>query len=278
MHAFKFAWRKIRDFAGAGGEASYLWPRWIVLRAVGLVYLLIFSGIIVEGRALIGPHGLVPVADYCEKLRGIFPHGLERLIRVPSLFWLSTDPAMITVLQWGGLGAAVALILNLWPQMALFTCWATFLSFVSTWQMFSPTIIDQLLLETALLCIFFAPAGLRPGLGSKSPPRAIATFMLRWLLFRIMFGSGLIKVFAGDSHWRDLTALDVMYETSPSPTILGYFDAHLPHAYHVFEIALTLTAELVAPVVAVFGGRRGRWFALGSWVLLQGKDGRRGRA
>ena len=136
--------------------------------------------------------------------------------------------------------------------------------------MFSPTIIDQLLLETALLCIFFAPAGLRPGLGSKSPPRAIATFMLRWLLFRIMFGSGLIKVFAGDSHWRDLTALDVMYETSPSPTILGYFDAHLPHAYHVFEIALTLTAELVAPVVAVFGGRRGRWFALGSWVLLQG--------
>lgn len=269
MHAFKLVWRQVQDFAGAG-EASYLWPRWIVLRAVGIVYLLIFSGIIVEGRALIGPHGLVPVADYCEKLREIFPHGLERLIRAPSLFWISTNPAMITVLQWSGLGAAMALVLNLWPRMALFACWAIFLSFVSTWQMFSPTIIDQLLIETALLCIVFAPAGLRPGLGAMSPPRALAVFMMRWLLFRIMFGSGLIKVFAGDSHWRDLTALDVMYETSPSPTILGYFDSHLPHAYHVFEIALTLTAELVAPVVAVFGGRRGRWFALGSWVILQG--------
>jgi len=52
--------------------------------------------------------------------------------------------------------------------------------------------------------------------------------------------------------------MDVMYETSPSPTILGYWAHQLPHAYHVFEIAFTFAAELVAPLLAVFAGRRGR--------------------
>ena len=269
MHVLRSAWRQLKDFAALGGDATYLWPRWIVLRGVGLVYVLIFAGTIAEGSALIGPAGLAPVEGFCAMLRGIFPHALERFIRAPSLFWVSTSPAMIAGLTWCGLGAAVALVLNLWPRMALFICWAIFLSFVSTWQLFSPTIIDQLMLETALLGIVFAPAGLRPGLGAASPPRALAVFMLRWLLFRIMLGSGLVKVFAGDSHWRDLTALDVMYETSPAPTILGYFDHHLPHAWHVFEIALTLTAELVAPLLAVFAGRRGRWVACGLWTVFQ---------
>jgi len=269
MHVFQSAWRQTKDFAALGGESTYLWPRWIVLRGIGLVYVLIFAGIITEGNALIGPEGIVPVARFCATLREIFPNGLERFIRAPSLFWISPSLPMIALLKWGGLVAAVALVLNVWPRVALFTCWAVFLSFVSVWQLFSPTIIDQLMLETALLSIVFAPPGLRPGLGAAHPPRALAVFMMRWLLFRIMFGSGLIKVFAGDSHWRDLTAMDVMYETSPAPTILGYYDHQLPHAWHVCEIALTLTAELVAPLLAVFGGRRGRWLALASWVVLQ---------
>jgi hypothetical protein len=270
MRPFKKAWAQLQDFAAVRGDATYLWPRWLVLRAVGIVYLIIFAGIIREASGLIGPDGIIPVAQFSEMVGKLFPNAVLRFIRAPSLFWISTDPRMIHALGWVGLGAAVALVLNLWPRMALFACWAIFLSFISVWQIFSPTIIDQLMIETALLCIAFAPAGFRPGLGAASPPRPIAVFMMRWLLFRIMFASGLVKVFAGDSHWRDFTALDVMYETNPSPTILGYFDAHLPHAYHVFEILLTLTAEIVGPLVAVFGGRRGRWFALLFWVLLQG--------
>jgi hypothetical protein len=125
------------------------------------------------------------------------------------------------------------------------------------------------MLEVALLCIPFAPAGLRPGLGAQSPPRPLALFMMRWLLFRVMFESGVVKIVAGDPHWRDFTAMEVMYETSPFPTILGYWDHHLPHAYHLFEIALTFAAELAAPLLALFGGRRGRWFAFVTWTLLQ---------
>jgi len=262
-------WRRLKDFAGLGGDATYLWPRWIVLRAVGIVYVIIFAGIISEGQALIGPHGLAPIAELLGKMQRAFPHSLEPLVLAPSLFWLGSGTGMIAALEWIGLAAAIALILNLWPRMALFVCWLIFLSFVAAWGIFSPAQLDDLMLETALLCIPFAPAGFRPGLGAASPPRPIAIFTIRWLLFRIMFESGLIKIIAGDPHWHDLTAMDVMYEMAPFPTILGYLDHQLPHAYHLLEIALTFAAELVAPLVVVFAGRRGRWFAFGVWVVFQ---------
>lgn len=269
MSPARGALRNLKDFFGLAGDATYLWPRWILLRCIGAVFVIVFSGIIVEGRALIGPGGIAPASDYFHALRGLFPGAAERLLRAPSLFWLGTGTTAIEVLEWCGLAAAVALVLNLWPRMALFACWLLLLSFVSAWGIFSSTIVDKLMLETAVLFIPFAPAGLRPGLGASSPPRPIAVFTVRWLLIRIMFESGIIKVINGDPHWRDLTAMEVMYETSPLPTFLGYVDQHLPHAYHLLEIALTFTAEIVGPIAAIFCGRPWRWFALAAWVAFQ---------
>ena len=262
-------WRQLREFSAMGGGATFLWPRWLVLRAVGVVYLFIFAGIIVEARAMIGPAGVAPLDTFLTEIHQLFPGAVHSFLAAPSLFWLGTGTGLIATLAWAGLAAAVALVLNLWPRMALFACWLLFLSFVSTWADFSSAQLDRLMLETALLCIPFAPAGLRPGLGAESPPRPIATFMMRWLLFRVMFESGLVKIVSADPHWRNLTAMDVMYETAPSPTILGYWAHQLPHAFHVFEIAFTFAAELLAPLIAVFGGRRGRWLALLIWTAFQ---------
>jgi len=269
MQLMKSAWRNGREFCAIEATGTTLWPRWLVLRAIGLVYVIIFAGIIDEGNALVGPHGIYPIAEFCATLRGLFPDVLERFLRAPSAFWINSDPVTITVFAWSGMAAACALVLNLWPRLALFVCWATFLSFVATWQVFSSSIDDQLMLETALLFIAFAPAGFRPGLGADSPPRPIALFAVRWFLFRLMLGSGLIKLVVPDPHWRDLTPMSVMYETSPLPTILGYWDHHMPYAYHLFEIALTFFAEIIAPVIAVFGGRRARWWAFFSWTAFQ---------
>jgi len=269
MQSLRTAWRNAKEFSGIGGGAGCLWPRWMVLRAVGLVYIVIFAGIIDEGKALVGAGGIAPIAEFCAAMGKMLPHASQRLFLVPSLFWLSASPGMIVALEWTGLLAAAALVLNLWPRMALFVCWLAFLSFVSTWQLFTSAIIDALMLEVALLSIAFAPGGLRPGLGAQRPPRQIAVFAVRWLLLRLMFMSGLIKLMGIDPHWRHLTAMEVMYETSPFPTYLGYAAHLLPHTLQVMEIALTFAAEIVAPLAALFGGPRGRWFALAAWVALQ---------
>jgi hypothetical protein len=261
------AWQNAREFSGGG--ATMLWPRWIVLRAVGVVYLFVFAGILREGQALVGPRGIAPLAEFFAALHRAFPFPPEALVRAPSLFWFGTGATAITVLTWVGLLAAAALVLNLWPRMALACCWLVFVSFVTTWRVFTAAQLDRLMLETALLLIPFAPAGFRPGLGAASPPRPIAILMVRWLLFRVMFESGLVKLVAGDPHWRNWSAMEVMYETNPFPTILSYLDFQLPRAYHVLEIVLTFAAELAGPLLAVFAGRRGRWFAFWSWAALQ---------
>ena len=262
-------WRQIKDFSGYGGEATYLWPRWILLRAVGVVFIIIFSGIINESAALIGPHGLVPLPDVMAQLRSAQPTAWESYLKAPTLFWFSSSPAMIQAVQWGGLFAAIALLANVLPRLALLGCWLSLLSFARGWLIFSDPQIDWLMLEVALLCIPFAPAGFRPGIGAASPPRPLVIFMVRWLLFRVMFESGLAKILSGDPHWANLSAMDTLYEVAPCPTILGYFDHQLPHFWHVGEAILTFAAELVAPLLAVFAGRRGRWWAFWLWLALQ---------
>lgn len=262
-------WRGIKDFFGYGTDGSYLWPRWLVLRAVGLVYVIIFTGIIGEGSALVGPKGIAPMAGLVAQLRESHDSLLVAVIKAPTLFWLNASPAMVTTVQWLGLAAAVALVLNLWPRITLFVCWLSLLSFARGWIVFSEPQVDWLMLEVALLCIPFAPAGLRPGLGEKSPPWPIAVLMVRWLLFRVMLESGLAKLMSGDAHWRDFTALDILYETAPCPTFFGYIDHQLPHLWHVGEWILTFAAEIAAPLAAVFLGRRGRWFAFWAWLALQ---------
>lgn len=266
---FPAAFHHARQFFAPGADTTCLGPRWLVLRAVGAVFILVFAGIVADASTLIGPRGLVPLAGFFSEWTATYPNRLEAILRAPSLFWLSSSPALIATLAWTGLVAALALVFNVWPRLALFVCWICLLSFVTTWRGFTASQVDQLMLETAILGLAFAPAGFRPGLGHASPPRRIALFAMRWFLFRVMLESGLVKLFAGDPHWLQFTALDVLYETSPFPTVLGFYDHHLPHAWHMGEVALTYLAELVAPLLAVFAGRRGRWTAFVIWTGFQ---------
>ena len=45
-------WHNVKEFSGAAGDASLLWPRWFVLRGLGLIFVLAFLCIVVEGQAL----------------------------------------------------------------------------------------------------------------------------------------------------------------------------------------------------------------------------------
>jgi hypothetical protein len=265
----RLAWARVKAFCGFDRDTTHLWPRWLLLRAVGLIFIFVFAGILREGPTLVGPAGLAPLSGFFAQLTAAAPGWFTAFLAAPSLFWLGSGADAIALVSCAGLTAALALTLNLWPRVALLACWVCLLSFVTTWRVFSATQVDQLILETALLCVPFAPRGFRPGLGAASPPRPIALFALRWLLFRVMFESGLLKLIAGDERWLNLTAMDALYETAPFPTILGYYLHQLPHAFHVGEIALTFAAELAAPLLAVFAGRRGRWLALGLWTVFQ---------
>ena len=74
----------------------------------------------------------------------------------------------------------------------------------------------------------------------------LVLWLLRWLLFRVEFGAGLIKM-RGDPCWRDLTCLYYHHETQPMPGPLSWFFHHLPKPLHRVEVAGNHVAQLVVP-------------------------------
>ena len=231
-------------FSSEQGAADRLIPRWIVLRALGLIYCSAFVSLLFQIRGLVGPAGILPAGRYLEAVAQSFGPGM-RLWFAPTLLWLTSGSHMLLAMCWAGLAASLLLTLNYWPRATLFVCFLCFLSFVSAAQDFSGYQSDGMLLEAGFLALFFAPPGWRPGLGHSHPPSRASLFLLQWEWFRIYFESGLVKLLSGDEEWRHLTAMDEYYQNGPLPTWVGWYIQHLPHWFHWATAFSTLALELV---------------------------------
>lgn len=225
------------------GKTTHLLPRWIFLRALGLIYFSAFYSFLFQVKGLIGPNGILPAGEYLHQVSSYF-HGAWALWYAPTVLWMgSSDPALLIVC-WLGVLASVAAVFNLWPRLSLFICMICFLSFIAAAGEFSSYQSDGMLLEAGFISLFFAPPGLRPGLGAAHAPSRFSRFLLQWEWFRIYFESGLVKLISGDYSWRHLTAMDDYYQNGPLPTWVGWYVQHLPHKFHAFTALLTLVMEL----------------------------------
>jgi len=254
-------------FDSRHGASGHLLPRWLFLRALGLIYFSAFLPLIFQIRGLIGPDGILPAGNYLQALTNSL--GFARFWYAPTLLWFSTGSPMLMALCWAGLLASVLLIFNIWPRGVLLMCFVCFLSFVTAASEFSGYQSDGMLLEAGFLSLFLAPPGLRPGLGQTQPPMRAAMFLLLWEWFRIYFESGVAKLASGDPEWRNFTAMDEYYQNGPLPTWIGWYVEHLPHGFHAATAFGTLALELVL-VWMVFLPRRFRiicFFIVTPWQI-----------
>src|SRR5690606_31680645 len=90
----------------------------------------------------------------------------------------------------------------------------------------------------------------------------------RWLLFRLMLESGLVKLASGDPVWHNLTALNFHFETQPLPTWIGWFAHQLPDGALKAATFAMFAIELAVPWL-IFAPRRLRLFAFFPLVGLQ---------
>ena len=236
----------LRWWAGPGpvGPPGRLLPRWLFLRALGVIYFSAFYSLLFQIRGLLGPDGLLPAGVYLEEVAKAV-HGLARFWYAPTLLWISSSDRALLVLCWAGMIASVLLICNLWPRGMLLVCFVMFLSFVTAAQDFSGYQSDGMLLSAGFVCLFFAPAGLRPRWGESQPPSQAALFLLQMVWFTIYFESGVAKYFGGDPSWHNLTAMDQYYQNGPLPTWIGWYVQQLPHWFHAATVVYTLVVELL---------------------------------
>ena len=221
------------------GARDRLLPRWLFLRALGVIYFSAFFSLIFQVRGLIGSNGILPASEYLRAVTNSV--GFARIWYAPTLFWFSSSNHAVMAISWVGLLASILLTINIFPRAMLLLCFVCFLSFVSAASDFSGYQSDSMLLEAGFISLFLAPPGFRPRLAPHSPPIRPAIFLLLWEWFRIYFESGIAKIASGDPQWRHFTAMDEYYQNGPLPTWIGWYLQHLPHWFHAATAFGTLT-------------------------------------
>jgi predicted DCC family thiol-disulfide oxidoreductase YuxK len=246
--------------------STYFLSRWLFLRTLGLIYLIAFVSLWTQIDGLVGSQGILPVPEFLQAVQERI--GPERYLVAPTLCWLDSSDAFLHFLHGGGVLLSILLILGIAPVPVLLLLWICYLSLTTISQDFLSFQWDILLLETGFLAIFFAPFRFLPKISKESSPSRTVLWLLRWLLFRLIFYSGAVKLASGDPTWRNLTALNYHYETQPLPPWTAWYAHQLPEAFQKVSVALMFGVELVLPFL-IFAPRRLRQAACAGMVALQ---------
>ncbi|MEV0276950.1 lipase maturation factor family protein [Streptomyces sp. NPDC050610] len=217
-------------------SSDYWLARLVFQRGLAAVYLIAFVAAARQFRALIGERGMLPVPQYVARVP---------FRRSPSVFHLRYSDRFFALWAWAGALLSAAILAGaadaapLWASMAMWAAlWTLYLSIVNVGQIWYGFGWESLLLEAGFLAVFLGNA--------RTGPPVLVLWLLRWLLFRVEFGAGLIKM-RGDRCWRTLSCLDYHHETQPMPGPLSWFFHRLPRPAHRVETAANHVAQLVVP-------------------------------
>jgi hypothetical protein len=234
---------------------------------MGVTYMAAFASMAVQVDGLIGSRGILPVADYLEQAQRVLGRGPATYWRLPTLLWLSSSDRTLHALCWGGFFLAAALVAGFLPGLSAILLWILYLSIVVGGQIFLGYQWDSLLLEAGVLTALTAPWSLRLK-SATDRPWWLTVWLVRWLVFRLMFESGVVKLASRDPTWWNFSALDFHYQTQPLPAWTSWYVHQMPAWFQRISVGLMFYAELLAPFF-IFGPRPLRLVGFTSIVFLQ---------
>src|SRR5213080_1977259 len=256
---------------------TYFWAHRWFLRALALVYLIAFVSLWIQIDGLVGSNGILPISDYLSLAHREI--GYKTVWILPTLCWFNSSNGFLHFLCGSGVLFSLLLICRIAPAISLGVLFVSYLSLSVAGQAFLSFQWDILLLETGFVAIFFAPWQLWPRSATAAirPVSPVAMFLLKFLLFKLMFMSGVVKLTSGDNcwgwinhsfHWSALTALDYHYWTQPLPTVFAWFADKHPEWFKKFSVAFCLVVEIIVPFF-IWAPRRPRLIAAGLIIFLQ---------
>ncbi|XP_041693521.2 lipase maturation factor 2a isoform X1 [Coregonus clupeaformis] len=248
-------------------------PRRLFLWCMALIYMVAFVSLYLQIPGLYGNDGLLPARW---QLRYSGKALWEQLLSSPTLLWLAprlgldTQTAMeLLCLLGAALSLAASLLESLRDSLVFLFLWIIYLSMYQVGQVFLYFQWDSLLLETGFLCVLIAPVTSLGGWRAGREHDHVTFWLARWLLFRLMFASGVVKLTSRCPTWWGLTALTYHYETQCIPTPLAWFAHQLPVWWHKLSVVATFVIEIAAPFLFLSPLRRLRLGAFYMQVLLQ---------
>jgi len=254
-----------KAFGFVGKHRSYQLTQWVFFRALGLVYLVAFISIGSQILGLVGSQGILPIAEILESAEQRL--GGERYWFFPTLSWLGASDAFLMAQCFLGVIAALLVMCGVLTGLGVILCWVLYLSISVTCGVFFNFQWDALLLEAGFLACFFVPFQWVHRIHPEEEPSRLMIWLFRWLLFRLMFASGAVKLLSGDPTWWDLTALTHHYETQPLPTWIAWYAHQLPVLFHQLSIVGIFFIEMGVSFL-IFTTRRLRLFACGAFCFV----------
>jgi hypothetical protein len=211
-------------------------PRLLLQRGLGVIYLLAFLNALNQFKPLLGERGLLPVPAFLARVS---------FWQAPSLFHFRYSDRLATSVCAAGLGLSALVVAGWsergpwWLSLAIWlVLYVLYLSIVNVGQTFYGFGWESMLLEAGFFAAFLGPASVTPSY--------VPVLALRWMLFRVELGAGLIKL-RGDPCWRDLTCLYYHHETQPLPNPLSAYFHHVPRVLHRASVAFSHFVQLVVP-------------------------------
>jgi hypothetical protein len=232
---------------------TYAVCSWVFLRLLGATYLMAFLSFGVQAQGLIGSRGILPVAEFLSTVHGYYGATAYRIL--PTLLWLGSSDAAIRAVWIIGCVLSLVLMLGSNWRAVRIALFIFYLSLTNGGQQFMGYQWDALLLEAGFLAIFLGSA-------------PVVVRLFRWLLFRLMFLSGAVKLLSHDKTWQNFTALPIHYQTQPLPTPLAWYFFQLPGWFQRVSVGVVFVIELGVPLL-IFAPRRIRMGAAAAIVFLQ---------
>jgi hypothetical protein len=209
---------------------------WLFQRCLAVLYLVAFIAVLDQFPALLGEKGLLPTPRFTR----VVPFK-----QTPSIFHFHYSDRYLRAVAWTGFVVSALLILAVpdhlpwWvATVSWLVLWALYLSIVNVGQIFFSFGWESMLVEAGFFAAFIGAA---PMVASTVP-----IMILRWMLFRVEFGAGMIKI-RHDTCWRDLTCLYYHHETQPMPNPLSWYFHHLPKRIHRYGVVFSHIVQLAVP-------------------------------
>lgn len=247
-------------------RTSYRFSIELYFRVLGLVYIVAIYSLWTQIHGLIGESGILPVSHYLEAVEN--QTGSIPWSKVPTLLWFDSSDVSLSFWCVTGLVAGAMMLLGILPMVASIVAWVVYLSLTTAGQAFLSFQWDNLLLEAGLLAILTASPVWYARLSRPPEPSRLVVFLLHWLLFRLMFAAGYVKLASQDMSWWDLTALTYHFWTQPLPMWTAWFYHHAPLWFLKLSAAMMFIIELVVPFL-IFAGRIPRLIAFILFAFLQ---------
>jgi hypothetical protein len=233
---------------------------------LGLVFLIAFVSLWTQVDGLVGENGILPAGRFLHAAHDQI--GGRAYTLLPTFCWFSASNVFLHSLCAFGSLFSILLIAGVAPPISLLAVVSLYISLVVAGQTFLSFQWDILLTETGFLAIFIAPWRWIAIKGPGPPVSRIGLFLLKFLLFKLMLMSGVVKLTSGDDCWWNLTALDYHYWSQPLPTVFAWWADQHPEWFKKFSVALCFFIEIIVPLF-LWAPRRLRLISAGLLIFLQ---------